>query len=128
FSADKRIVELAGEAYFEVSKAQIPFFVKSSVQTVEVLGTHFNITAYKTNPCVRTTLLEGSVQVYGTTTKRDVSKILQPNQQSSVSTDTDVIRISSVDASKAVAWKNGYFAFYDENIVQVMNTLARWYD
>jgi ferric-dicitrate binding protein FerR (iron transport regulator) len=128
FSSDKRIVELVGEAYFEVNKQHIPFFVKSSVQTVEVLGTHFNVNAYKNNSSVKTTLLEGSVRVSGATIKGSGTKVLQPNQQSAVSAGVDAIRVSSVDASKAVAWKNGYFAFYDENIVQVMSTLARWYD
>nr|WP_068887659.1 FecR family protein [Pedobacter panaciterrae] len=63
-----RRVELSGEAYFEVSKDKShPFLVVSNKQTVEVLGTHFNINSYADDPNTKTTLLEGSVSVTSTT-------------------------------------------------------------
>ncbi|MBB5441317.1 ferric-dicitrate binding protein FerR (iron transport regulator) [Pedobacter sp. AK017] len=115
----KRSVELSGEAYFEVFKNQNqPFIVKSKGQQVEVLGTHFNIYSYADEGSVKTTLLEGSVNVNGT--------ILKPNQQAVLNHNT--IKVEQADAAAAVAWKNGYFRFNDENIASVMQKLSRWYD
>src|SRR3546814_18855 len=60
----ERRVELTGEAYFEIAKdADHPFIVESARQSVRVLGTHFNITAYPNESSVQTTLAEGSITV-----------------------------------------------------------------
>ncbi|HEY0177595.1 MAG TPA: FecR domain-containing protein [Pedobacter sp.] len=123
----ERRVELTGEAYFEVSKisraaGRLPFVVTSSGQEVEVLGTHFNINVYKEEKAAVTTLLEGSVRV-----RRPgvFEEIIVPGEQAVVN---DRIKVSRVDTSTAVAWKNGIFKFDDANIYTVMNQLSRWYD
>jgi len=60
----QRVVELSGEAYFEIFKNKLqPFVVKSKNQEVTVLGTHFNVNSYNDEPDTKTTLLEGSVRV-----------------------------------------------------------------
>jgi ferric-dicitrate binding protein FerR (iron transport regulator) len=60
----QRVVELSGEAYFEIFKNKLqPFVVKSKNQEVTVLGTHFNVNSYSDEPDTKTTLLEGSVRV-----------------------------------------------------------------
>ena len=46
FAQDCRLVELEGEAYFEVSKTGQPFIVQTKGMKIEVLGTSFNISAY----------------------------------------------------------------------------------
>lgn len=59
-----RSVKLNGEAYFEVAKDKLhPFVVETKNQQVKVLGTHFNINAYDDEHVVKTTLLEGSVEI-----------------------------------------------------------------
>ncbi|MDR6783034.1 transmembrane sensor [Pedobacter africanus] len=125
FGNDERRVELTGEAYFEVAKDKArPFRVLSSQQTVEVLGTHFNINSYADEGNTRTTLLEGRVKVFTAVNKKNV--ILNPGQQSQV--DTYNISVKDVDASEAAAWKEGYFVFNAESIPSAMRKLARWYD
>ena len=60
--AKERKVELKGEGYFEVAKDKTkPFIVKTENQEVKVLGTHFNINAYKDESFIKTTLLEGKI-------------------------------------------------------------------
>lgn len=116
-----RAVELSGEAYFEISKDPAhPFVVKTDQQNIRVLGTHFNVTAYKDESKERTVLLEGSVNINN-------EKILSPGQQSEVGADGH-ISIESVDPESAVAWKNGYFMFKDVPLEIVMRQLSRWYD
>jgi len=133
FSHEERRVELVGEAYFEVAKlnphsgehegSRIPFKVTSGNQVLEVLGTHFNINAYPDEATINTTLLEGSVKIEQLETHN--SKVLKPGQQAKVGAD---IRVSNVDVSQVIAWKNGYFIFSHENIESIMRKISRWYD
>lgn len=124
FNGNQRIVELEGEAYFEVAKDKSkPFIVKSDKQSIEVLGTHFNVHAYDNESIVKTTLLEGSVAV----SSKNQKAILKPGQQSNVSDNTTKITVKDVDTEAAIAWKNGRFKFDDADLKSVMKQLERWY-
>lgn len=133
-----RVVEVTGEAYFEVAKMhrlpggeRIPFIVKSGMQELEVLGTHFNLNAYQDEPVITTTLLEGSVRVLSAASASgnstmDKGSVLKPNQHAVFSPAG--IRVADADPDMAVAWKNGYFTFEEESIQSIMRKLAKWYD
>ena len=123
FSGDNRTVELKGEAYFEVAKTQNKkFTVRSGNQTVEVLGTHFNINAYSDEPVITTTLIEGAIRVVELNTQK--FQILKPGEQSKVHND---IKIQKKDTQADIAWKDGYFYFENSSIETVMRQLGRWY-
>lgn len=128
FAGMERRIELSGEAYFEVApnKAK-PFIVVTPEEEVEVLGTHFNVSAYP-DELSRTTLVEGKVKVSLQEAKgRGASSvILLPGQQGIVTNNG--INLQSVTIEDAVAWKNGNFMFNDEEISSVMRKIARWYD
>src|SRR5690606_23802101 len=126
FSGKQRLVDLTGEAYFEVSHVKqrdgrVPFVVRTAQQEVEVLGTHFNIKAYPEEAATKTTLLEGSVRVSlnGAHYQPSVSSILKPNQQATIAKGSQHISLATVDPINAVAWKDGNFAFHDNTIVEV---------
>lgn len=115
----QRIVKLEGEGYFEVAKDKAhPFVVESAGQKVEVLGTHFNINAYKDEKSIKTTLLEGKVKVN--------DAILKPNQQATLA--GVAINIKNVDASAAIDWKNGEFICANEPLSAIMRKVERWYN
>lgn len=123
FRGKNRNVELKGEAYFEVARDKVhPFVVASEGQIIEVLGTHFNVNNYTANRYVKTTLLEGSVKVTG---KND-EIVLSPGEQSKLAAGE--LSVQKVDVDDAISWKDGYFRFNDENIVDVMQKIARWYN
>lgn len=123
-SLKERRVDLEGEAYFEVAKDKLhPFVVKSGNQTVEVLGTHFNINSYANEPLIKTTLIEGSIKING---KNGQQGILKPNQQAVFSTSQ--LRIENVDTEVAIAWKNNKFMFDSAPIQEVMKMVERWYN
>lgn len=125
FSGNTRDVSLTGEAYFEVVKnGNEPFQVHVNGTTVQVLGTHFNITSYADEPHVTTTLLEGAVKVV----KNDHQALLKPGQKAVIGNASDQINISPADISEIIAWKNGYFLFRDEDIKSIMRKISRWYD
>jgi len=122
----ERIVELSGEAYFEVTPNPTkPFLVKSKGQTIRVLGTHFNVNAYDDEPAIKTTLLEGKVAV---SLPSGETKNLTPDQQSLVKADDPHIYVKIVDGPDAIDWTNGDFTFNNESIGTIMRKISRWYD
>lgn len=123
FTGGQRDVGLTGEAYFEVAKnPSKPFTVNIGSLNVKVLGTHFNINAYADEDNIKTTLLEGLVQL----TSGNSHNLLKPDEQGIVKGDN--IRIVEVDAERAVAWKNGFFDFNRASIRDIMKQLSRWYN
>lgn len=124
FSGLQRQVVLKGEAYFEVAKNKhMPFIVKSEQQKIEVLGTHFNVSAYTDEHQIKTTLAEGSVKV--TLLANHQEQLLKPGQQAIT---TNQIQVIPVDIEEALAWKDGLFMFNDENLENIMKKVERWYD
>lgn len=124
FNGSERVVQLTGEGYFEVAHiANQPFKVIANNQTVQVLGTHFNINAYNNENSVATTLAQGSVKV---TTKNGTAKMLIPGQQANVI--DDLINVKSVEVDDAIAWTHNDFVFNNEDISSIMRKISRWYD
>lgn len=131
FAGPERKVEVTGEAYFEVSPQlskdgdRMPFFVKINEQTeVQVLGTHFNINAYKDEATISTTLLEGSVRILNGGEKA----VLRPGQQAQTGQSARIKIVADANVEKVMAWKNGVFDFQDATLEEVMRQLQRWYD
>lgn len=126
FIGAEREVKLDGEAYFEVAKDKKKrFIVNSGIQSVEVLGTHFNISAYPDEQAIKTTLVEGSVKV----SAGQYSTLLVPGQQSVTGRDgAGNISKNYVDIDKEIAWKNGILSFEQDDVKSVMRKISRWYD
>lgn len=118
---DHRDVELTGEAYFEVAhNSQQPFRVMSAKQSIQVLGTKFNVNAYVDEPATVTTLVEGSVKVF----KGSQSKTIKPGQATVVA-ETILTRPS--DESN-IAWRAGIISFNGASLETIMRQVSRWYD
>jgi hypothetical protein len=123
FSGNEFNTNLDGEAYFEVSPNKSrKFKVRSAMQIVEVLGTRFNIRAYRDEPVINTTLLEGSIRITDLTSNN--SQLLKPGQKSAFS---KTLQISDAETEGAIAWTEGYFQFDNADIKTVMRELERWY-
>lgn len=132
FTGNERKVAITGEAYFEVASQyskgtnkKLPFNVTVGSMEVQVLGTHFNINAYPDEETIKTTLLEGKVKIVA----GNVSSILAPGQQAQLRKGTQLIQVmDNANVEQAVAWKNGFFQFSNDDLKTVMRQLARWYD
>lgn len=126
FVGPEREVMLTGEGYFEVMKDPAKrFVVKANGTSTEVLGTHFNVNAYTDEPDTKVTLLEGSVKVADNGSQ---SVTIRPGQQARVAAAKAAIHVAKADTDAVMAWKNGFFAFNDTPVKEVMQSLARWYD
>ena len=124
FSGQERKILLDGEGYFEVAKDKAhPFIVETNRQKIEVLGTHFNVSAYANDVAVKTTLLEGRVAVSG-----DGGKVtLDPGDQAY--SGSDGLRAKTLSNPEAeLDWKNGDFVFEQESLADIMRKVSRWYD
>lgn len=121
FTGEYRQVEIKGEVYFEVARnTQQPFRVQVNEKTtIEVLGTHFNVSAYDNEQAILTTLIEGSVKVAGV--------VITSGQQAKTTGD-DTRVINNVDLEKVLAWKNGLFHFDGASLEEMMRQIERWYD
>lgn len=125
FTGRERIVELEGEAYFEVAhNQQQPFIVKVKGMQVEVLGTQFNVMAYEDEASINTTLLEGKVKLRN---DHAGEVILKPGQEG-VFTGNKNFKVNKADIEQAMSWKNGYFVFNDEDLTSIMRKISRWYN
>lgn len=129
---DSRTVELEGEAFFDIAtdKAR-PFRVhtRSSALdkdvTVQVLGTHFNVSAYPDDPQVITTLVEGAVNIHF---DRQTAA-LSPGQQGIVSASPQIkVQADADEVASAVAWTNGEFKFVNEQLPSILRRIGRWYN
>ncbi|MBA0882925.1 FecR family protein [Flavobacterium undicola] len=124
-----RQVELVyGEAYFDVSPSTkhkgAHFKVLSNKQEVDVIGTEFNIKAYKDEANIYTTLVEGKVDVSIEKSKQR----LMPNQQFNLNIKTSNSFVKNVDVYNEISWKEGVFSFENITLKDMMKVLSRWYD
>ncbi|MDR1274569.1 MAG: FecR domain-containing protein [Odoribacteraceae bacterium] len=123
FEATGRSVSLAGEAYFEVARDDAaPFRVELATSVVEVLGTCFNVRAYADEEETRATLVAGSVRFAA----GDREVILRPGEQGALDRLGRLDK-REVDVELYAGWKDGYFAFDQTPLEEVMASIARWY-
>lgn len=125
FSGKERKVTLEGEAYFEVAKDKERIFkVVSGAQTIEVLGTQFNVKAYKDEIESQTTLAKGKVRI----SKGAIHRLLKPGQAAFTNEHSKTIKIGDTDLEKDLAWKNNEFIFNGDDLMSIMREVSRWYD
>ncbi|MFI2741783.1 FecR family protein [Zhouia sp. PK063] len=126
---DSRKVELVyGEAYFDVSPAKehhgADFRVYNNGQEVKVLGTEFNIKAYKDENDIYTTLVEGKVALKC----QDKSETLVPGEQAVYDIKKNAITTKTIDVYNETSWRQGIFSFDNKPLREIMKVLSRWYD
>lgn len=126
FSGNSRIVYLEGEAFFNVAKDKTkPFIVKTKKLDVEVTGTSFNVMAYPSEDSIRTTLVQGGVNIL--TKDGRVCKLLA-GEQCVVDTASGKFVVNQVNVASFVSWIDGQFFFDNESMESLMRKIARWYD
>ncbi|MBW8688069.1 FecR family protein [Chitinophaga rhizophila] len=115
-----REVTLTGEGFFDVNKQTKPFVVRAGKCITTVLGTAFNVRAYR-NETIAITVASGKVQVQDE--KKQIT-VLTANKQ--ITLDKTTVE-RTVDANVAQAWLHGRFEIDNETFETVCNTLSRKY-
>lgn len=125
FTGERREVELEGEAYFEVTPdKEHPFLVNTGELCVRVLGTGFNVSAYREENVSGVTLAHGAV-VVGEAGKETS---LKPDEQFILDKSTGKTSVQQVDANKICAWKSGMLYFEGMALEELVIKLNRWFD
>lgn len=128
FSGNERNVFLTGEAFFEVAhNKDLPFIVQTNHLDVKATGTAFNVSAYPGNDLVNTTLVEGKVILYEKTNNREI-RVLYPNQCLKFNSQKRNYILESENTKKYTAWKDGQLVFKNDQITDVAQKLAEWYN
>ncbi|AVM52126.1 FecR family protein [Bacteroides zoogleoformans] len=124
FSGKNRVVTLDGEAYFKVAPDEHkPFIITTDKMTTQVLGTEFNIKAYKESEA-HVTLVRGSVCVRLPHKKEEV--ILTPGDD--IVCTENGYQVRKIDTSYYSQWMEGYFYYDDVSLTDILRDLARWYN
>lgn len=130
--AEERVVELEGEAYFQVAKGKNgsailpkPFSVRVGGQLITVLGTSFNVSAYTGDSTIQTTLASGKVRVSALKNK-NASIELKPSERAVY--QDGIFQVETVDLDEELDWMNKKFVFNNEPLYSIMRRIARWYD
>lgn len=125
FSGERREVNLVGEGYFQVTKSGVPFVVRTEGMDIRVLGTSFNVSAYREDKYATTTLVEGRVSVQ--TGTEGAEHEIKPGHVLSYEKETEQVEIKECDTDLYTSWMNGRFRFRDMRLEDIMMKLNRWY-
>lgn len=129
FTAAKRLVELEGEAFFEVKHhVQRPFIVKSGKISTVVLGTSFNVKAFAAKNTVAVTVSTGKVGVMSYLNgKSKLLSYLLPDEQLVVNTQTGLFSSAHVNAAAVSGWRDNNFVYYNASLKDISESLERHY-
>lgn len=125
FASENRVVELDGEAYFEVTKNEgKSFIVKTNKYNVEVLGTTFNVEAYTNEVSFKTGLFTGKVKLYKEQ-QENKSLYLKPGEAAELI--GDALQVSSANQN-SFRWKDGLIILEDKSFTEIMRLFEKYYD
>ena len=128
FGKDQRMVELTGEAYFEVSPDQSrPFIVNTDKIKIQVLGTSFNVNAYKNNAVIEVVVNTGQVAV---TKEGEITEriILKSGNRGIFSKSDQSLKLSIIEDPNFLSWKTRQFMFEDRSLEEIILTINRIYN
>lgn len=127
FSSKQRIIQMDGEAFFQVTKDQHhPFFINANELSVKVMGTSFNVSAYSSERYSEITLTEGKVGIKEINGER--VGLLLPGQQLVYDNSTRTKLKREIDVSPYEAWRDGKMIFKGQTLSEMALKLERWYN
>ncbi|MDR1501407.1 MAG: DUF4974 domain-containing protein [Prevotella sp.] len=125
YNHKERILELDGEAYFEVNhNPEKPFVVRCKDVAIKVLGTSFGIKAYKDEDNISIVLSSGIIQL--TTPKEDIE--MAPNDRIIYNRKTQTTSLEKVNAKDYTDWRQNRLRFENESLETIMKTISRMHN
>lgn len=121
-----RTVFLVGKAYFDVTKQDKPFIVKTANSRTVALGTSFSIQAYPFDSFTKATLEKGSIEVE--IPGKGQAVLLNPSEQLTFSHNENRISVETIDLNLYNLEKEGYLIFEDAVFKDIVSALERKYN
>ena len=126
FGPKSRVVELDGEAFFDVATDKNhPFVIKTTYLDVEVTGTRFNVDSYTANDKTNVTLVEGKVTIQNKS-GNTVAELL-PNTNAEFSKSAGILNLKKVNVEFYTSWTTGTMVFRQESLAEIAKKLEKWY-
>jgi ferric-dicitrate binding protein FerR (iron transport regulator) len=127
FTAYERKVVLQGEGFFDVQKdSKRPFVIETEASTTKVLGTSFNLKAYKGENVVLS--VETGKVMFFANDKPDNAVTLTPDEAAILNLENKNIAVNDTVATELSVWKQGKLIFKNASLVEVAQTLERAYN
>lgn len=124
FGDRQRLVNLSGEAYFDIRhNPELPFVVKVGKVEATVLGTTFNIKAYRADQ-IEVALESGAIQVADSAKEEAVQ--LAPGEILRIDSGK-IHEIQRFDHKGVFGWKSAYLCFTRSSFKEAIESLERWY-
>lgn len=128
FSPINSEVYLDGEAYFEITpNKKRNFIVHTAKFSTSVLGTKFNISAFKEDIEESVSLIEGKVEVMHKSSSKSNSTILKPLEQFFVNNNSNVSSVRKFDVDEEIGWKENNLVYKSKPLKQILRSLSRSY-
>lgn len=127
FNNKKRDVFLVGEAFFEVAKDKSrPFSVDANGTRTTVLGTKFNVSAYKNRSDVKVALMEGKVILSADSGRGTI--LLKPSEMAVFSKQNKHLTRKSFDQEEVNSWRDGSILFHHSDFADIYDKLKNIYN
>jgi len=124
FDKKKREIFVDGEIYAEISHDKNrPFIVKTEKMDVEVLGTKFDVMAYKKDTVQNIILVSGSVKIHNN--RQNKAIVLSPNEMYSFG--NELSKIQKVDVEEYISWRTGIYQYNSESLGKIIECLSHYY-
>ncbi|MBD8489921.1 DUF4974 domain-containing protein [Echinicola sp. CAU 1574] len=123
---ENRIVQLEGQAFFEVVKnPELPFTVESGKLKTTVLGTSFDVSAYPEDLGFHVAVVTGRVKV---ATENGMSAIIDPTEATYFDVREMSLTKGAYDYNHLIGWKDRILKFQETPYNNVFDRLSRWYN
>lgn len=125
FGVKERRIKIEGECFCEIkSDSTRPFILEVDDLQLTVLGTTFDVRAYKEESEILTTLVSGRLQV----SSRNDTHILKPGEQSAFHKKNNILIVEPVDVNEYISWINQRIVFNNQPLSYILSELQRYYN
>lgn len=128
FNQEERKVYLSGEAWFDVTRdTTLPFVIDAGAALVEVLGTSFNVNAYKENPTVEITVESGLVALSSKEDQKDLI-VMKAGSGGSYNKDQKELKLIPTSDPNSISWFTRELYFESSTLRELAAVVSRVYD
>jgi ferric-dicitrate binding protein FerR (iron transport regulator) len=125
----REVVLREGQAFFDIARDTTkPFIVHAKTLDITVLGTSFDVKAYKNDPDIKVTVKTGKVGVQVRDKPEQPALLLLPAEQAVLPEKTQKIQVNEISKPAIAPWKDNRMVFEDELLMEVLHALERKYN
>jgi transmembrane sensor len=127
FKEGERKVYLRGEAWFDVARdTSMPFIIDAGEALVQVLGTSFNVNAYKENPTVEITVESGMVALSSKEDQKNLI-VMKAGSGGTYHKTQRELKLIPISDPNGISWKTRELFFEETSLSELVELVNRVY-